>query len=137
MKKYYNLSLMYAIIGLIGGVFYREFTKFNSFVGVTSLKAVHPHALVLGTIFFILMILLEKNFHLNESKKIKPFLAFYNSGLIVTIIMFLVRGTNQVLQTELSKGFNAAISGIAGVGHILLAIGIVYFFMILKEKITQ
>ncbi|MEG0756372.1 MAG: DUF2871 family protein, partial [Oscillospiraceae bacterium] len=28
MKKYLNLSLIYAIAAMVGGVFYREFTKF-------------------------------------------------------------------------------------------------------------
>ena len=29
MKKYLNLSLAYAIAAMAGGVFYREFTKWN------------------------------------------------------------------------------------------------------------
>lgn len=37
MKKYLNVSLIYAVAAMIGGVFYREFTKFNSFDGVTVL----------------------------------------------------------------------------------------------------
>lgn len=37
MKKYLNFSLLYAIAAMAGGVFYREFTKFNGFTGVTVL----------------------------------------------------------------------------------------------------
>lgn len=37
MKKHLNISLIYAIAAMLGGVFYREFTKFNSFSGVTAL----------------------------------------------------------------------------------------------------
>ena len=48
--------------------------------------------------------------------------------------MMLTRGTTQVLGTELSKGMNAAISGMAGLGHIILTIGLVYLFMILRDN---
>ena len=62
MKRYINLSLLYAILAMAGGVFYREFTKFNNFTTQTTLKAVHPHYFLLGMVFFLLLLLLEKNF---------------------------------------------------------------------------
>lgn len=36
-KKYFNLALIYATAAMIGGVFYREFTKWNGFTGATAL----------------------------------------------------------------------------------------------------
>ena len=135
MKKFYRLSATYAIIGIIGGIFYREFTKFNHFTGTTALGLVHTHAFMLGLFFFLIVLLLEKQFKLTESQKIKPFLLFYNAGLSLTIIMLAVRGITTVLNTSLSSALNAAISGIAGVGHILLGVGLLYFFLILKEKL--
>lgn len=135
MKKFYRLSVTYAVIGIIGGIFYREFTKFNQFTGTTSLGLVHTHAFMLGLFFFLIVLLLEKQFKLTKSKKIKPFLLFYNAGLSLTIIMLVVRGITTVLNTSLSSAMNAAISGIAGVGHILLGVGLLYFFLILKEKL--
>mgnify|MGYP000689074351 CR=1 FL=1 len=33
MKKYANSALIYAILAMVGGVFFREFTKFNGFEG--------------------------------------------------------------------------------------------------------
>lgn len=57
----------------------------------------------------------------------------YNVGLGLTVIMMLIRGVTQVLATNLSTGFNAAISGMAGIGHILLGIGIVLLMMILLK----
>ena len=137
MKKFYRLSATYAFIGIIGGIFYREFTKFNQFTGTTSLGLVHTHAFMLGLFFFLIVLLLEKQFKLTESKKIKPFLLFYNAGLFLTIIMLVVRGITTVLNTSLSSAMNAAISGIAGVGHILLGVGLLYFFLILKEKLSN
>ena len=35
MKRYINAALLYAILAMAGGVFYREFTKFNGFTGKT------------------------------------------------------------------------------------------------------
>lgn len=62
MKRYMNTALLYAILAMIGGVFYREFTKFNGFTGKTTLGVVHTHYFLLGMVFFLLLLLLEKNF---------------------------------------------------------------------------
>ena len=57
MKKYLNLSLVYAVAAMAGGVFYREFTKLNGFSGVTALGKVHTHLFLLGTMVFLLVAL--------------------------------------------------------------------------------
>ncbi|MEG2421782.1 MAG: DUF2871 family protein, partial [Oscillospiraceae bacterium] len=57
MKKYLNLSLIYAIAAMVGGVFYREFTKFNGYTGVTALGKVHTHLFLLGMVIFLLVAL--------------------------------------------------------------------------------
>ena len=48
MKKLLNTAFIYALAAMAGGVFYREFTKYNSFTGVTSLGKVHTHLFLLG-----------------------------------------------------------------------------------------
>lgn len=62
MKRYMNMALLYAVLAMVGGVFYREFTKFNGFTGKTTLGVVHTHYFMLGMVFFLLLLLLEKNF---------------------------------------------------------------------------
>ena len=62
MKRYMNAALLYAVLAMIGGVFYREFTKFNGFTAKTTLSVVHTHYFLLGMVFFLLLLLLEKNF---------------------------------------------------------------------------
>ena len=52
MKRYANASLLYALIAMAGGVFYREFTKFSGFTGKTALSVVHTHYFLLGMVFF-------------------------------------------------------------------------------------
>ena len=46
MKKYLNYSLVYAVAAMVGGVFYREFTKWNGYTGVTRLGKVHTHLFI-------------------------------------------------------------------------------------------
>ena len=52
MKRYMNSALLYAVLAMVGGVFYREFTKFNGFTGKTALGVVHTHYFVLGMVFY-------------------------------------------------------------------------------------
>jgi len=133
MQKLARASLSYMIIGLISGVYFRELTKFNDFDGWTQLSVVHTHTLILGMFFFLIVLLLEKNFNLTQHKNFKKFYVFYNIGLGVTILMLLTHGTMTVLGTESS----AAISGIAGLGHIILTIGLGFFFQVLLQSIKK
>lgn len=121
MKRYMNSALLYAIFAMAGGVFYREFTKFNGFTAKTTLSVVHTHYFMLGMVFFLLMLLLEKNFCFT-SEKTGRILVAYHTGLNLTAVMLVVRGVAQVLMPALSSGINAAISGAAGIGHILLGV---------------
>ena len=38
MKRYFNSALLYAGLAMAGGVFYREFTKFNGYTAKTTLS---------------------------------------------------------------------------------------------------
>ena len=64
----------------------------KSFTGATQLSILHTHTLILGTFFFLIVLLLETNFHITEHKNYKKFYIFYNIGLVVTVLMMLVRG---------------------------------------------
>lgn len=135
MKKYVNTALLYAALAMAGGVFYREFTKFNGFTAKTSLSLVHTHYFMLGMALFLLLLLLEKNFSFTGPKTGRV-LAVYHAGLNLTAVMLLVRGVPQVLGANLSSGMDAAISGIAGIGHILLGSGLVLLLVQIKRSIS-
>lgn len=140
MKKTVNLAFLYAILAMVGGVFYREFTKFNGFEGRTTLGFVHTHLFMLGMVMFLVVALLCKGTDLASTKPFGAFLVVYNIGVPLTTIMFIVRGIPQVLGMELSKGMDAAISGISGIGHILTGVGIVLLFLALRKvaaKVAQ
>ncbi|MDY4668963.1 MAG: DUF2871 domain-containing protein [Oliverpabstia sp.] len=133
MKKYLNISLIYAFAALIFGVFYREFTKWNGYSEVTTLGKVHGHLLMLGTIVFLLVALFSTHLNLKECKMFQVFLWVYNIGIPVTTVMMVVRGITQVLNISLSNAADAAISGISGIGHIFTGVGMVLFLLSLRK----
>lgn len=136
MKRYANAALLYAALAMVGGVFYREFTKFNGFTGKTTLSVVHTHYFVLGVAFFLLLLLLEKSFSFTGVKTGRV-LIVYHVGLNLTAAMFVVRGVMQVLSPTLSAGANAAISGVAGIGHILLGVSLILLLVQIRRAATQ
>ena len=133
MKKYIDISLVYAVAAMAGGVFYREFTKFNQFTGVTALGKMHTHLFLLGMVVFLLVALFADRLALEKQKSFSTFMTVYNIGVPLTSVMLLVRGITQVLGLSLSKGASAAISGIAGIGHILTGVGIVLLLLALRK----
>lgn len=135
MKRYMNFSLLYAVFAMAGGIFYREFTKLNDFTAKTTLSVIHTHYFLLGMVFFLLLLLLEKNFSFTNAKTMR-ILAVYHIGLNLTAVMFVVRGVTQVLETALSSGIDAAISGIAGIGHILLGVSMVFLLVQIRRSVS-
>ncbi len=134
MKRYINMAMLYAILAMAGGVFYREFTKYNGFTAKTTLSVLHTHYFLLGMVFFLLLLLLEKNFSFTNAKTGR-ILAVYHAGLNLTAVMFAVRGISQVLAPTLPSGMSAAVSGIAGMGHILLGVGMVLLLVQIRRSV--
>ncbi|NBI07283.1 DUF2871 domain-containing protein [Senegalia massiliensis] len=134
MNKYIKIAIYYAVLGLISGVFYREFTKFNGVDGGTSLAYLHVHILTLGMFFFMILSLFESKLNMSNFKGFKLFNITYNLGLHITLGVFIVRGVTEVLGSNYSRAFDKSISGIAGIGHILLATGIITILIILNKS---
>lgn len=134
LSGYPGCHRFYAILAMVGGVFYREFTKFNGFTAKTTLSVVHTHYFLLGMVFFLLLLVLEKNFSFTGPKTGRV-LVLYHVGLNLTAVMLVVRGVFQVLGTALSSGMSAAISGVAGIGHILLGVSLVLLLVQIKRSV--
>lgn len=115
MKRLMNVSIVYGVLGLIGGVFYREFTKLNGFTDFTILSVVHTHYLMLGMVFFLLLVVVEKNFHFVDNKVLK-YLLFYHIGLNLTVFLLTIRGVVQVLSLDVSSAV------LFGIGHLVLGV---------------
>lgn len=135
MKRYINAALLYAILAMAGGVFYREFTKFNGFTAKTTLSVVHTHYFLLGMVFFLLLLMLEKNLSFTGTTTGRV-LFLYHLGLNLTAVMLVVRGITQVLDTPLSSGMSAAISGVAGIGHILLGVSLLLLLLQIRKRVV-
>lgn len=134
MNRYIKTALYYAIFGLIAGVFYREFTKLNEVDGGTSLAYIHVHTLMLGTMFFLILASLEDKLKMSRSKGFKFFNISYNLGLMITIGVFLTRGITEVLAIDVSRALDKSLSGIAGLGHIGLGVGLILMLVILSKS---
>lgn len=138
MKKMINTSMVYFIFASLAGVFYREFTKFNGYTGETMLAYMHTHLFVLGMFLFLIVALFCKNEEtLPESKGFHRFYLLYNIALPFVVCMMLVRGIVQVKGIVLTRAADAAISGIAGIAHILITAALILLFAALKKSINE
>ena len=135
-KKYFKISFIYLIFGLFIGAFYREYTRIIGFTGRTNLSLAHTHSLVLGFVVFFMLALFAKNFDLNEDKKEKKFFNTYNFSLIIVIGTLIARGFYQIYDLD-NASLSAAISGIAGIGHIAIAFAFYFLYTYLKNYIDR
>ncbi|MBO1331401.1 DUF2871 domain-containing protein [Streptomyces sp. VRA16 Mangrove soil] len=131
MKKLLNAAHLYMILGVVSGLYYRELTKAEHFTGQTQLGVVHTHVLALGMLFFLVVLALEKLFSLTASALFGWFFWIYNAGLVITVGMMTLHGT----LTVLGRDSGAAVSGIAGLGHILLTAGLVLLFITIGKRL--
>ena len=135
MRKLFVAATTYMAAGLAAGLFYREFTKLNGFPdgGVTQLGGVHTHLLALGTLVMLVVLALDKTVGLSSDRRFGWFFWVYNAGLVITAAMMTVHG----MLTALGQPSSAAIAGIAGIGHILVAAGLVLLFVILGAALRR
>ena len=120
------------VIGVLSGLFYREYTKGREFEGFTQLSVLHTHLLTLGFIVLLIVLILEKLFTLSESRLFNWFFWTYNVGLVMTTAIMVVHG---MMQANGTTEVSAAIPGIAGLGHILLSVGMVLLFLALRTRL--
>lgn len=132
VKTLVNSAFGYAVAGLASGLYYRELTKAQDFDGSTQLSIVHTHLLVLGVLFLLIVVVCERLFTLSAGPLYRWFTVTFHTGLILTVSMQLVHGTMQVFGKEAS----AAISGTAGIGHTLLTVAFVVFFLALRTAVA-
>lgn len=135
MKKLFIASAAYLVLGLVSGVFFREFTKEHNFSeqSDTQLSVVHSHLLTLGFMFLLIVLMLEKQFKLSSESSFNMFFWVYNTGLVVSTGMMIWRGILQVLGDPGS----AAISGMAGIGHMVMSLGLALLLLPLGQAIWR
>ena len=133
LKRYFNAAIVYASLALAGGVFYREFTKYLQFDGKTTLAFLHTHYFVLGMVFFLLLALLEKVFAFSGAKPVRAWVTVYHVGLNITTLCLFLRGLAQATLATLSSAMNGSLSGVSGIGHILLGTSMIALLILVKR----
>ncbi|WP_031464358.1 DUF2871 domain-containing protein [Sciscionella sediminilitoris] len=133
MRKLFFAALTYTVLGLLAGIYYRELTKAYDFTGDTQLSTLHTHLLALGMLAFLIVLALEKVFTLSASRWFRYFFWFYNAGLLITVALMTVHGT----LTVVGSTSGAAIAGIAGLGHIVITVGIAFLFACLYARLRH
>lgn len=126
MKRYINYSIVYAVLALVAGVFYREFTKMNDYTAWTTLSVVHTHYFILGMMFFLILGVVSTRVRFKPNHAV----LFYNIGLNLTAIMLVVRGIVQVLDLNV---VSALISGVAGISHIIFGVSLILILLDIKK----
>lgn len=137
MKKIMNTSLIYFVLAMAGGVFYREFTKWNGYTEPTTLGVLHVHLLVMGTVLFLLIALFAKVTDLKKNSLFKKFFVLYNVALPFMVVMMLIRGIVQVLAIDLGKMGNGMLSGFAGLSHIAMMVSLLMLLIALKKEMVK
>lgn len=136
MKHYGTSALIYAVLAMIGGVFYREFTKHLGYVGDTTLAVVHTHYFALGVLFMLIIALIQRHFNFHRPFTAKALLA-YHLGLNITCLMLLIRGIAQVKNLNLSSTHTHLIAGFSGIGHMLLGISMLFFLWQIRQAFSH
>ncbi len=137
MNRLMNTAFAYMILGLVSGLFYRDYTKATDTLGMdTQLATLHTHFLALGMIVFLAVLALDALFGLSGRRSFSVFYWTYNIGLVMTVVMQAVRGI-LTLDGQDPATTTAAIPGIAGLGHIVLTVGLVALFVALRAGIKD
>ncbi len=121
-------SAVCLFMGLIGGVFYREFTKYFAWKEFSTLSLLHVHLIALGFITLSVIYAIIQN-ESEKTAELKKPLAVYITGLTWTVAAFMVRGIYSICSSETELFPDAALSGIAGLGHMTLGVGIVWMIL--------
>ncbi|MFB7996053.1 DUF2871 domain-containing protein [Streptomyces sp. NPDC056002] len=136
MRKSYYAAHVYMIVGVVSGLFYREFTKAEDFDGETQLALMHTHLLALGMIVFLVVLVLDKVFQLSGTRLFTAFFWFYNTGIALSTAMMGVHGILTVLGRD-EDHIPEAVPLTAGLGHILLTVGLILLFVLLGKRVNE
>lgn len=133
IKRYFNAAIVYASLALACGVFYREFTKYTAFTGKTNLAFLHTHYFMLGMFFFLALALLERAFAFSAQKGVKGWVTVYHIGLNITTTCLFLRGLAQATEMVLTPALNGSLSGMSGIGHIVLGSSILALLILVRR----
>ena len=132
MKKLINTAFVYALGAMAAGVFFREVTRMLNYTSRTYLSLAHGHLFLLGTLFFLIVALLSKFIDFAETGSFRKAYLVYNveGG---TGSVSLRQEMPDFLPDRLEAGTHN-IAGIAGLGHILWGVGLVWILNLIRSR---
>lgn len=135
-RKLINAAAYYAAAGLFAGAFYREFTKYMGYTGVTALGKTHTHLFALGMLMFLIVTALASSTEITKSEYFDRFYFYYNIGVGLSSTMIFCRGLYEVIGLN-NNVLDLVISWTAGAGHVTVTIGLAFLFLSLKQTIKD
>lgn len=81
-------------------------------------------------VLFLLLVLVEKNFHFVDNKVLR-YLLFYHIGLNLTVVMLVICGVVQVLSLDVSSAV------LFEIGHLILGISMVLVLISIRNCIKD
>ena len=132
-QPFFWASAIFTAVGLLSGLFYREFTKHYEFEGRTQLAVAHTHLLLLGTVMGLLFLIVEHHFRLSRSHLFWAFVSTWLAGTTITSTMLVIKGSLQVSGSTAAQ--SKALAGVAGLGHMTLTAAFVLFFLTLLGRL--
>ena len=96
MRRLHLAAIIYAALGLAGGLFYRKVTRSSGFTGFTKLAVVHIHLLALGLLAMLIVLALDATLGISGSRSFSWFFTTYNAGLAITAASLTWHGLLQV-----------------------------------------
>lgn len=130
---FFRAAAAWTGLGLLAGLYYRELTHFTDHPGGTQLATAHTHFLVLGTVFGLVFLLVERQFELSRNRWFSGFFWTWIAGTAVTVGTQVFKGTLQVLGSTAAE--SKAIAGVSGLGHIALTVSFALFFLALRSRL--
>lgn len=125
-------------MGLIGGVFYREFTKLYQYDAPTHPSKLHVHTLVLGFLTLLLLYVLVRRYDNALLKGLRRPFYIYMTGLVWSIVAMTVFGIWEVVSQGNATVNIKALEGISGLGHIILSVGLVWLVVkVIKAESSE
>ncbi|MBF6626555.1 DUF2871 family protein [Tuanshanicoccus lijuaniae] len=133
MKRLVRTSTFYALLGTVAAVFYLVFTKKHQFEGTSLLSSLYLFIFALGTVFHLLLAVLEKLFKLSQHKLYNIFYWVLNCGILLSSWIMLSKGMITVTGGQRSS-FLAAMTGVS---HTVTFAGGALFFLIINQLMTK
>lgn len=131
-----RLAAGWTAIGLVSGLYYREFTKLQGVPGGTQLAVVHTHTLTLGTMTLLILLALALLLRpLATARRFRVGVWTLQAGLVLTTAGMLVKGTLQVLGNAAAN--SPAIAGVSGLGHVTLTLAFILLFLALLSSVRE